>query len=84
MSKQVIDQSEGRFLTYIACRIDCEMARLQWCEQSETETCVNIDRLATRALEILGSKDELEAWLEAATGSRHFPASSQLGARTPG
>ena len=69
----MIDPSEGRFLTYIARRIDCEVAHCQRCEQSAAQTRVNIDRLATCALEVLGSKDELEAWLEAATSKTALP-----------
>jgi hypothetical protein len=72
----VIDPSEGRFLTYIARRIDDEVARCQRCKQSAAQTRVNIDRLATCALEVLGSKDELEAWLEAATSKTALPAAS--------
>jgi hypothetical protein len=69
----MIDPNEGRFLTYIARRIDCEVARCQRCEQSAVQTRVNIDRLARCALEVLGSKDELAAWLEAATSEPALP-----------
>jgi hypothetical protein len=69
----MIDPSEGRFLTYIARRIDHEVARCQRREQSAVQARVNIDRLATCALEVLGSKDELEAWLEAATSEPALP-----------
>jgi hypothetical protein len=69
----MIDQSEGRFLTYIARRIDHEVARWQRCVQSAAQARLNIDRLAACALEILGSKDELEAWLEAATSKTALP-----------
>jgi hypothetical protein len=69
----MMDPSEGRFLTYIARRIDHEVARCQRRAQSAVQARVNIDRLATCALEVLGSQDELEAWLEAATSEPALP-----------
>jgi hypothetical protein len=69
----MMDPNEGRFLTYIARRIDHEVARCQRCEQSAVQARVNVDRLARCALEVLGSKDELEAWLEAATSAPALP-----------
>ena len=62
MREPVLDESEGRFLAYLACRINCEVDRFQ-----REEQCAQIRLLADRALQILGSRDELDAWLEAAT-----------------
>jgi hypothetical protein len=61
------DQVEGAFLTYLARRIDLEVWRWKRNEQGNRETRANIERLASLALEILSSSDEVEAWLEAAT-----------------
>ena len=47
----MMDPSEGRFLTYIALRIDDEVARCQRCAQSVVQTRVNLDRLARCALD---------------------------------
>ena len=74
----MIDQSEGRFLTYIARRIDCEVAHCQRCEQSEAQTRVNIDRLATCALEVLGSKDSSRPGWKPRPARRHSRGFFQL------
>jgi hypothetical protein len=63
----VISESEGKFLLYVACRINCEVDRFQRKEQDEARTRAQISLLADRALEILGNGHELAAWLEAAT-----------------
>ena len=69
----VISESEGRFLLYVACRINCEVERFQRGEQDEARTRTQISLLADRALEILGNRHELEAWLEAATRAMELP-----------
>jgi hypothetical protein len=69
----VISESEGNFLLYVACRITCEVERFQRGEQDQARTCAQISLLAERALEILGNRQELEAWLEAATRATELP-----------
>ena len=59
--------NEGRFLAYVACRINREVDRFQ---QEQAHTHEYIGQLAELALEILGSRDKLEAWLKAATRAR--------------
>jgi hypothetical protein len=67
IDEPVMDESEGRFLAYIACRINHEVGRFQREEQCATRTRAHIRLLAHRALEILGGRDELDAWLNAGT-----------------
>jgi hypothetical protein len=68
-----ISESEGKFLLYVACRINCEVGRFQRGEQDQVRTRAQISLPAERALEILGNRHELEAWLEAATRAMELP-----------
>ena len=79
-----LSESEGKFLRYVACRIDWEADRCQRGEQGEAGTSAQISLLAERALEILEDRHELEAWLEAATRGDGAPSSTAKMTRPPG
>lgn len=68
-----ISESEGKFLLYVACHINCEVERFQRREQDQARTRAQSSLLADRALEILDDRQELEAWLEAATRAMELP-----------
>jgi hypothetical protein len=58
---------EEKFLAYLASRINWEVDRLERAEQSEAEGTAHIRQLADLAREVLGTGEEVEGWLEAAT-----------------
>ncbi len=62
-----LNDDERVFLAYLARRIDREVNRWQRREQARNQSWADIDRLAGCALEILQSREELQAWLEVAT-----------------
>ena len=68
----VLSEAEGPFLTYLACRINGELGRFERGEQCEARTRAHIRLLANRAREILG-RDEVDAWLEAASNLAELP-----------
>lgn len=68
-----LSESEGQFLLYVTCRINLEVGRFQRGEQDQARTRAQISLLAERALEILGNRHELEAWLQAATRATELP-----------
>lgn len=63
-------ESEDKFLNYIAAQINWEVGRFQRAKQIEAEARARISALAELTLEILGSRNQVEAWLEAATEAR--------------
>ena len=66
------DGNEERFLAYIACRIDRAVDLFQHGKRQEAYTCADIMQLAKLALEVHGSRDEVEAWLKTATRATEF------------
>jgi hypothetical protein len=72
VSTLVLSEGEGKFLLYIACRINYEVDRFRRGEQSEARTRAHVKQLADRALEILDSKDEVDAWLDTAIRAREL------------
>jgi hypothetical protein len=63
---------EESFLAYVACRIDRAVDLFQHGKRQEAHTCADILQLAKLALEVHGSRDELEAWLKTATRATEF------------
>jgi hypothetical protein len=64
---------ENSFLDYIASRINWEVGRFRLAEQTEAETGAHISALADLALEVLGSRSEVEAWLQMVTEAPERP-----------
>jgi hypothetical protein len=58
---------DAGFLAYVACRIRNEIGCYLRSELTEAETSERIGRLSVLALEILGTRIELEAWLAGVT-----------------
>jgi hypothetical protein len=64
---------ENSFLDYIASRINWEVGRFRLAKQTEAETGAHISALADLALEVLGSRSEVEAWLQMVTEEPERP-----------
>ena len=58
-------ECEGKFLNYIAAQINWEVGRFQHAKRIEAEAHARITALAD-----LGSRNQVGAWLEAATTAR--------------
>lgn len=72
-------ECEDKFLNYIAAQINWEVGRFQSAKQVEEEARARISALADLTLEILGSRNQVEAWLEAATKAREAPFTPSAG-----
>jgi hypothetical protein len=70
---QARNEVENSFLDYIASRINWEVGRFRLAEQTEAETGAHISALADLALEVLGSRSEVEAWLQMVTEAPERP-----------
>jgi hypothetical protein len=65
---QARSELENSFLDYIASRINWEVGRFRLTKQTEAETGARISALANLTLEVLGSRSEVEAWLQMVAG----------------